>query len=65
MATQNTYRRGRKVSHRGMTNNPVRREHEHRSARPSEKLTVDGKAKPHIGARPVKSRPTRTWGYYA
>ena len=54
-----TYRMGRRVSHRGITNNPSRREREHQRARPGGKLTVDGRAKTRSGARRVESRQTR------
>ena len=60
-----TYRMGRKVSHRGITNDPARREREHQRARPGGKLTVDGRAKTRAGARRVENRQTRTLGYYA
>lgn len=60
-----TYRVGRRVSHRGITNNPARREREHQLARPGGKLTVDGRAKTRAGARRTESRQTRTRGYYA
>ncbi len=69
MATRDTYnytyRVGRKVSHRGITNNPSRRQSEHRSARPGGKLTVDGRAKTLAGARRVESRQTKTRDYHA
>ena len=43
MARRNIFnyelRVGRKVSHRGITNNPKRRESEHQRARPGGKLT--------------------------
>lgn len=57
MATYNyTYRVGRKVSHRDITNDP---------ARPGGKPTVDGRAKTRAGARRVEQRQTKTRGYYA
>lgn len=69
MATRNTYnytyRVGRRVSHRGITNNPARREREHQRARPGGKLTVDGRTKTRTGARRVERQQTRTRGYYA
>ncbi len=69
MATRDTYnytyRVGRKVSHRGITNNPSRRQSEHLSARPGGKLTVDGRAKTLAGARQVESRQTKTRDYHA
>ena len=45
-----TFRVGRKVSHRGITNNPGRREREHQIARPGGKLTVEGRAKTRASA---------------
>ena len=69
MATRNTYnytyRVGRRVSHRGVTNNPARREREHQRVRPGGKLTVEGRAKTPAGAQRVERRQTRTRGYYA
>jgi predicted GIY-YIG superfamily endonuclease len=59
-----TYRVGRKVSHRGITNNPARREREHQRARPGGKLTVDGRAKTRAGARRAESRQSRIRGYW-
>ena len=60
-----TYRVGRNVSHRGITNNPERRESEHRRARPGGKLTVDGRAKTRKGALKTERRQSRTRGYHA
>ena len=60
-----TYRVGRRVSHRGITNNPSRREREHQRARPGGRLTIDGRAKTRAGARRVEARQRRTRGYYA
>ena len=60
-----TYRVGRRISHRGITNNPARREREHQRARPGGKLTVDGRARTRAGARRAESRQSRTRGYYA
>ena len=69
MAARNTYsytyRVGRRIAHRGITNNPIRREKEHHRARPDGKLTVDGRAKTRAGARRTERRQTRTRGYYA
>ena len=69
MATRDTYnytyRRGRKVSHRGITNNPSRREREHQAARPGGKLTVDGRAKTRAGALRVERGQTKTRGYHS
>ena len=69
MATRNTYnytyRVGGRIAHRGITNNPRRREKEHQSARPGGKLTVEGRAKTPAGARRVERRQTRTKGYHA
>ena len=60
-----TYRRGRKVSHRGVTNNPARREREHQRKRPGGKLTVDGRPKTRAGALRVERGQSRTRGYHA
>ena len=60
-----TYRVGRKVSHRGITNDPARREREHQRARPGGKLTVNGRAKTRAGALRTERRQARTRGYYA
>lgn len=60
-----TYRKGHKVSHRGITINPARREREHRRARPGGKLTVDGRAKTPEGARKTERRQTKIRGYHA
>lgn len=60
-----TYRVGRRVSHRGITNNPARRQAERRRARPGGKLTVDGRAKTRANARRVERRQTKTVGYNA
>ena len=60
-----TFRVGRKVSHRGITNNPARRESQHRQVRPGGKLTVNGRAKTRAGARRVERRQTKTRGYFA
>lgn len=60
-----TYRVGRKMSHRGITNDPARREREHQRSRPGGKLTVDGRAKTRAGARRVEQSQSKTRGYYA
>lgn len=60
-----TYRVGRKVSHRGITNAPERREKEHQHNRPGGKMTVDGRAKTRQGALKVERRQTKTRGYHA
>ena len=60
-----TYRVGRKVSHRGITNNPSRRESEHRQARPGGKLTVEGRAKTRAGASRTERSQSKTRGYHA
>ena len=60
-----TFRIGRRVSHRGITNDPARRESEHRRRRPGGKLTVNGRAKTRAGALKAERRQTRTRGYYA
>ena len=69
MATRDTYnytyRRGRKVSHRGITTDPARREREHQRARPGGKLTVDGRAKTRAGALRAERKQTKTRGYHA
>ena len=66
MATYNyTYRVGRKVSHRGVTNDPARREREHQRARPGGRLTVDGRGKTRAGALRTERGQTKTRGYYA
>ena len=60
-----TYRVGRKVSHRGVTKYPKRRQAQHRRVRPGGKLTVEGRAKTRAGALRVERRKTKTRGYYA
>ena len=60
-----TYRVGRRISHRGITNNPARREREHQRVRLGGKLTIDGRAKTRIGALRVERRQFRTRGYHA
>ena len=60
-----TYRVGRRVSHRGITNNPAWRGREHQLVRPGGKLTIDGRAKTRIGALRAERRQTRTRGYHA
>ena len=60
-----TYRVGRKVSHRGITNDPARREPEHRRVGPGGKLTVDGRAKTRAGAPRAEGRQPQVKGYYA
>ena len=60
-----TFRVGRKVSHRGITKNPKRREQEHRRVRPKGKLTVDGRAKTRAGALRSERMQTKTRGYHA
>ena len=60
-----TYRVGGKVSHRGITNDPSRRQREHRRNRPGGKLTVNGRAKTRAGALRNERRQSRTRGYYA
>ncbi len=60
-----TYRVGRRVSYRGITNSPARREWELRRARPGGKLTVDGRAKTRADARRSENRRTKTRGYHA
>ena len=69
MAKRNTYnysyRVGRNVSHRGITNNPQRREQEHQRVRPGGKLTVEGRAKTRDGALRVERGKSKTRGYHA
>ena len=69
MARRNTYnytfRVGRKVSHRGITNNPRRRQQEHRHVRPKGKLTVNGRAKTRTGALRYERTRAKTRGYHA
>ena len=69
MARRNTwnyaYRVGRKVSHRGVTSNPSRRERQHQRARPGGRLTVEGRAKTRGGALRVERGQTKTRGYHA
>ena len=60
-----TFRVGRKVSHRGISSNPERREKEHQRARPGGKLKVDGRAKTRAGALKTERRQSRTRGYHA
>ncbi len=60
-----TFRVGRKVSHRGITNNPARRQAEHRQVRPTGKLTVNGRAKTRSGALRVERNQFKTRGYHA
>ena len=60
-----TYRVGRKIAHRGITNDPARREREHQRARPGGRLTVEGRAKTRSGANRVETRQTRTRGYHS
>ena len=69
MASRNTwnytYRVGRRVSHRGISNNPARREREHQQVRPGGKLTVDGRAKTRAGAVRTERGQSKTRGYHA
>ena len=60
-----TYRVGRKVSHRGISKDPQRRQREHQRARPGGKLTVDGRAKTRAGAERIERRQSKTRGYHA
>lgn len=60
-----TFRVGREVSHRGVTNNPKRRQQEHRRVRTNGKLTVDGPAKTRAGALRFERTQTKTRGYHA
>ena len=69
MARRNTYnytfRVGRKISHRGITNNPRRRQQEHRRVRPNGKLTINGRAKTRTGALRCERTQAKTRGYHA
>ena len=60
-----TFRVGREVSHRGVTNNPKRRQQEHRRVRPNGKLVVHGRAKTRAGALRFERTQTKTRGYHA
>lgn len=60
-----TFRVGRRVSHRGITNNPARRQAEHRRARGGGKLTVNGRAKTRAGALRIERGQSKTVGYHA
>ena len=60
-----TFRVGRRISHQGVTNNPSRRQREHRRVRPGGKLTVEGRAKTRAGALRVERRQSMTRGYHA
>lgn len=60
-----TFRVGRRISHRGITNDPSRREREHQRFRPNGKLTVDGRAKTRAGALRVERGQSKTRGYHA
>ncbi len=60
-----TFRVGRKISHRGITKDPARREREHRRVRPGGKLTVDGPPKTRDEALRAEKRQSRTTGYWA
>lgn len=58
-----TYRVGRRVSHRGVINNPARREH--RRARPGGKLTVDGRDRTRRSALNADGIRIKIRGYHA
>ena len=60
-----TFRVGRRVAHRGITNDPARREREHQRVRPGGRLTVEGRAKTRAGALREERRRNRTMGYWA
>ena len=60
-----TFRVGRKVSHRGITYDPKRREQELQRVRPGGKLTVNGRAKTRAGALRFERTQTKTIGYHA
>ena len=59
------YMRNGRISHRGITNNPKRRQSEHLRAHPGGKLIVEGKAKTRAGALKRERTQRRTCGYYA
>ena len=67
MASRNTwnytYRVGRRVSHRGVVNNPARREHYR--ARPGGKLTVDSRDKTRSSALNADGVRIKIRGYHA
>ena len=54
-----------KVSHRGITNDPARRESEHQRNHPGGKVIVKGRAKTRRGAIAAERRQSRTRGYHA
>lgn len=58
------FRVGRRVVHRGITNNPERREREHRENFPTGRLVVIGRAKTRAGAERWERQQTRTIGYH-
>ena len=68
-AEQDTYTytlgTGRKVSHRGNTNDPARRAVEHQQEQPGGKLTLEGRAKTREGALRVEGAKSKTRGYRA
>ena len=55
---------GRRISHRGITNSPARREREHRRNHPKGRLKVVGRAKSRVGALQWEKRQERTRGYH-
>ncbi len=57
------YKIQRKVSHRGITNNPKRREAEHRRNKPGGRLVKVGGKKTRQGALRWERSQTRTRGY--
>ena len=62
---QYTYRKDRRITHRGVTDNPMRRARELQRMYPGGKMTVDGRAYflPPTSRR-VAGRQSRTRGYY-
>ena len=67
MAKRDTYnytlRDGRKVVHRGITNDPERREREHQQELPNAKLTAEGRAKTREVAQCVERTQSKMRGY--
>ena len=53
-----------RISHRGITNNPQRREREHRRNHPSGRLKVVGRAKTKTSALRWEKKQRRTRGYH-
>ena len=68
MALRDTYTYifyvGRRISHRGITNDPDRREREHQRLYPDGRLVVVGRAKTYEGAVNWEKQQRRTIGYH-